>query len=139
MPRLSVWFVRTALLQLAVGFTIGALLLYNKGWPLNPALWRWLPVHIELLLLGWTLNLALGVAYWILPRFRSGPPRGAEWPVWLAYGLLNSGILAVCLAPWLSTPEWLAGSVVLLGRVAEALAAGIFAWQALPRIRPFGV
>ena len=43
----------------------------------QPALWRLLPAHIELLLLGWTLNLALGMAYWILPRYKTGAPRGA--------------------------------------------------------------
>ncbi len=137
MPRLSVWLVRTGLLHLAAGFTAGGLLLFNKGLPWHPALWRLLPAHIELLLLGWTLNLALGVAYWILPRYRSGPPRGAEWPMWLAFGLLNGGILTVCVAPWLGAPAALEATVVGLGKLAEALAAGLFAWQMLPRIRPF--
>ena len=62
MPRLSVWMIRTALVHLLVGFTLGALLLANKGVPIHPMVWRLLPIHIELLLLGWTLQLALGVA-----------------------------------------------------------------------------
>ncbi len=138
MPRLSVWYVRTALLHLAAGFTVGALLLFHKGLPLHPALWRLLPAHIELLLLGWTLNLALGMAYWILPRHKTGAPRGAAWPVWLSYGLLNGGLFAVCVAPWLPAPDAVEAAISLAGRTAEALAAGTFAWHALPRIKSHG-
>lgn len=134
MPRLSVWFVRTALLHLAAGFTVGALLLANKGLPLHPWLWRLLPAHIELLLLGWTLNLALGVAYWILPRFKIGAPRGQPWPMWAAYLLLNAGIGLVCGASLAAN----APILLLLGRGAEAAAAGLFAWHVLPRLKPLG-
>jgi hypothetical protein len=133
-PRLSVWFVRTALAHLMAGFTLGALLLINKGLPLHPALWRLLPAHIELLLLGWTLNLALGVAYWILPRFKLGAPRGPEGPVWAAYALLNAGVGLVCAASFASA----GGGLLLLGRGAETVAAGLFAWHALPRLKPHG-
>jgi hypothetical protein len=35
------------------------------------------------------------------PRYKAGPPHGSELPVWLTFGLLNSGVLAVCLAPWI--------------------------------------
>ena len=105
---------------------------------LHPALWRLLPAHIELLLLGWTLNLALGMAYWILPRYKTGAPRGATRPVWLAYGLLNGAVLVVCVAPWLPLSDAVEASLLMLGRTAEALAAGVFAWQALPRIKAQG-
>ena len=138
MPRASVWYVRTALLHLAAGFTLGGLLLLNKGLPLYPTIWRLLPAHIELLLLGWTLNLALGVAYWILPRFKIGPPRGAAWPIWLAYGLLNGAVLGVCLAPWLPLSGAAQAGLGLAGRIGEALAAVIFAGHALPRIKALG-
>jgi hypothetical protein len=137
-PRLSVWFVRTALVHLTAGFTIGALLLFNKGTPLHPALWQLLPAHVELLLLGWTLNLALGVAYWILPRYKTGPPRGAEWLVWLAYGLLNSGVLAVCLAPWIRVAEPAEAALLGFGKLCEVLAGAAFAGHILPRIKPHG-
>lgn len=92
MPRLSIWFIRAALIYLAVGFTFGALLLANKGFPISPQLWRLLPAHIELLLVGWTLQLAMGVAFWILPRIRA--TRGVVRPAWAAFALLNGGLLA---------------------------------------------
>jgi hypothetical protein len=133
-PRPSRWYVRTALLWLGLGFTFGALLLFNKGLPLHPALWRLLPAHIELVLIGWTLNLALGVAYWILPRFVHGAPRGLAWPVWTAYACLNAGVLLVCAAPW--TPG--GPALTLLGRAAQCAAAGLFAWHTWPRVKPHG-
>lgn len=131
MPRLSCWFIRTALLYLVAGFTVGAVLLFHKGVPLSPWMWRLLPAHIEFLLLGWTLQLALGVAFWILPRYLHGPGRGNETAAWLAFGLLNVGVLMVGLGWTLGLPSYLP----LLGRIAEALAAIAFAVHAWSRVK----
>jgi hypothetical protein len=127
--------VRTALLHLALGFGLGALLLVSREVTLHPAVQRLRPLHAEVLLLGWSVQLAMGVAFWILPRFRSGPERGREWPAWLAYGLLNVGVLATGVGLALTTPV----VTPLLGRLAEGLAALAFAVHAWPRIKPFGV
>lgn len=134
MPRLSVWMARTALLHLAVGFALGAVLLIHREWPLHGQVPRLRPLHAELLLIGWTVQLAMGVAFWILPRFRSGPERGREWPAWLAYLLLNVGVLTAGTALTVSGP----GALALAGRAAEGLAAAAFAAHAWPRIKPFG-
>jgi heme/copper-type cytochrome/quinol oxidase subunit 1 len=133
MPRFSVWAIRTALLYLVMGMTIGALMLWHKGMPLHPLLWRLLPAHIEFLLFGWTVQLVLGIAYWILPRFQA--ERGNPVLVWLALGLLNLGILLVSLAPFVTTP----GLISLYGRMAEIAGATAFALHAWPRIKPTGV
>jgi hypothetical protein len=133
-PRLSVWIIRTALLYLGVGFTLGAMILFQKGVPYAGSVWRLLPVHVEFLLIGWTLQLAMGVAFWILPRFILGAPRGDERLVWLAYALLNAGVLNVALGQWLRAPD----VIPLLGRAAEVLAAVAFAFHAWPRIKPHG-
>ena len=132
MPSLSCWFVRASLVHLAAGFTLGALLLFHKGVPWYPAAWQLLSPHIEFLLLGWTLQLAMGVAFWILPRDQHGPGRGNEGPVWVAFALLNVGVLMAGLG-------WMVGGPPLLpflGRLAEATAVLAFALHAWPRIRP---
>jgi hypothetical protein len=134
MPTVSRWFIRTGLLGLGLGFTIGALILFNKGWPLHPGLWRWLPAHIELALIGWTLNLALGVGYWSFPRFLHGAARGASGPIWMAYVLLNSGVVVGALGPLLSAPGWL----LTVGRFAQLAAAALAAASIWPRIKPHG-
>ena len=130
MPRLSVWMIRTALLALAAGATLGALQLAAPG---IAGVMRWRPLHAELLLVGWTVQLAFGVAYWILPRFRSGPERGREALGWAAFALVNVGILLVGVGR--SVAEW--QTAALAGRGAEGLAALAFAAHAWPRIKPF--
>src|SRR5574338_531253 len=122
MPRLSVWTLRAALLYLMTGFTFGALMLANKGIPFWPALWSLLPVHTEFLLVGWMAQLALGMAFWILPRFPGGS-RGNEKLALAAIVLLNIGLLLAALqvANPLALP---------LARLCEAGAGLLFALHA---------
>jgi hypothetical protein len=129
MPPLSIWFVRTALLYLALGFTFGALLLSNKGVPTMPALWRLRSLHIEILMVGWFIQFAMGVAFWIFPRWWHEPRRGDERGAYLAYGFLNTGIWLVALPPLLDWPNLF----VVAGRLAEVGAAVAFAWHIWPR------
>ena len=133
MPRLSCWFIRSALLYLAAGFTLGALLLAHKGLGFSPLMWRLLPLHMEMLLVGWFLQLAMGVAFWILPRFVQGPPRGNEKLAWLAFTLLNLGIGCA-----LTDAIFLVQGLALAGRVAELGAVILFVLGAWRRVRPFG-
>lgn len=132
MPRLSVWMIRAALIHLAAGFAIGALLLAHRGVPLHHAVPLLRPAHAEVLLVGWTMQLAMGVAFWILPRFRTGPERGDERPALLAFLLLNVGVVAAAAGG-------ISGlyPVSLGGRTAEGLAAAAFAAHAWPRVKPF--
>ena len=95
MPRLTVWMVRAALLHLGAGFTFGALMLLNKGAPVSGEIWRLLWPHVELVLLGWTLQLGMGVAFWIMPRFSGERRYGRVWLGWAAFGLLNAGVVTV--------------------------------------------
>ena len=138
MPRLSVWFVRCALAYLALGFTIGALMLFEKGVPVYPPLLRLLPAHIEFVFFGWTVQLAMGIAFWILPRFGGASrqtgdqPRGNEKAAWLAFILLNAGIWLAGIGAVLD----LVPVLLLLGRMCEAMAAVAFAVHAWPRIKP---
>jgi len=133
-PRLSAWLVRTALVYFGVGITLGALLLAGRELADGPWVARLRPVHAELLLYGWTLQLIMGVAYWILPRFRTGAERGHPVLPWAAYGLLNIGVPLASLG---TAPE--AGPfIMLLGRGLEILAAAAFVAHALPRIKAFG-
>ncbi len=132
MPRLSVWFIRLSLLYLLAGFTFGALLLANKGSGFAPWLWRLRLAHIEFLLVGWIAHLALGMAFWILPRFQSS--RGDVRPVWLALLLLNGGLLLASLSASLNLSSW----ILTAGRLAEIAAVAAFAWHAWPRVKPIG-
>ena len=133
MPRLSCWFIRAGLIHVMVGVTAGSLLLFHKGWPIHPLMWRLLPLHIECVFIGWTAQLALGVAFWILPRFHNPPERGNVALMWLAFALLNMGVGLVGVGASLAAPGW----VPVAGRLAEVGAALAFALHAWPRIKPF--
>ena len=134
MTRLSVWTVRASLLYLGIGFFIGALMLTQKGLPFDPFVLRLLPLHVEFVLLGWTLQLAMGIAFWILPRFSRRPHYGNQAFGWLAFALLNVGVLCASLGQWLGA----APVVALIGRLAELGAVLFFLRHAWPRIRPIG-
>jgi hypothetical protein len=132
MPRLSVWFVRASMIYLLLGFLIGALLLAQKGIPFYAPVWYLFPLHMEFLLVGWLIQLALGVAFWVIPRFSSGSSRGPVGLVWISFALLNAGILIGILQFWL--PD-----TVLVGRIAEVVAGILFVVGSWRRIKPHGV
>ncbi len=131
MPRLSVFAVRLSLCYLLLGFSLGAIMLANKGVPYAPWAWNLLPAHIDILLFGFIIQLAVGMAYWILPRYRGGS-RGNETVVWGSLALLNLGIWIVAWTGWFNLPlVWQAA-----GHLMEGIAAVLFALQAWRRIRP---
>jgi hypothetical protein len=132
MPRLSVWFVRASLLYLLAGFLIGALILAQKGIPYDSAVWTLFPVHMEFLLIGWFAQLAMGIAFWIAPRFSRGSPRGNANIVWASFVLINIGILLGILQLWF--PPY-----ILPGRLLEICAGVTFAIGLWRRIKPHGV
>ncbi|MBI3170914.1 MAG: hypothetical protein HYZ22_20735 [Chloroflexi bacterium] len=133
MPRLSMYFVRASLVYLTLAATIGGLLLANKGIMISPAIWSLLPLHIEFAFVGWMIQLAMGVAFWILPRFSHGALRGDERLSWLAITLLNTGIFLLVLQSLLGS-DWLA----FAGRIMELLALTAFAIGNWKRIKPMG-
>jgi hypothetical protein len=133
MPRPSVWFIRFSLVYLALGFTVGALMLANEGVPFNTNLSALLPGHIEILLMGWLVQLALGVAYWILPRFTRGLPRGNQAMAWSVLAGLNTGIMLAALGGIVNN-----AGVALAGRLLEAASVIAFLLVAWRRVRPSG-
>ncbi|MBI1278569.1 MAG: hypothetical protein GC179_10630 [Anaerolineaceae bacterium] len=135
MPRLSVWMVRTALLHLGVGVTIGALMLWNKGSLFDLRIWLLVSTHLELLIVGWLIQFALGVAFWILPRFTQEPRYGNVRRGWLGYILLNTGIILVVMSLLIAAFIQLQP----LGHFLEVIAASVLASVLWPRVKAFGV
>ena len=137
MPRVSRWFIRASLAYLVLGCTIGARLLWNKGLPLAPALGRLLPAHIEFLLVGWVIQLVMGVATWIFPRFGvRRAPHGSAAAAWSAFALLNLGVWLAGAGPVVAPGT---AGLALAGRLAEVAAAVLFAAGAWARVRPSGL
>jgi len=130
MPSLTRWYIRAAFIYLLLGFTVGALLLINKGIQLFPSLWRWLPVHIEFLLYGWVMQLTLGMAFWILPRYWQKPRRPKESYARAAFVLLNLGLWLVVAQAVLPVGRW----ALVAGKGLELGAVFCFALHAWRRI-----
>ena len=125
MPALSAWTVRAALGWLAAAAVVGALLLSRQSLG-HPEWGALIPAHAEMMMVGWMMQLAFGVAHWILPRRGGGDGRGATLPVLLVVLALNLGVLLVVLG------------AVLPGRILEGAGALGFAAQGIPRIRAAG-
>jgi len=133
MPRLSVYFVRASMIHLVLGFTFGGFLLANKGILLSPMIWALLPIHIEFTFIGWMIQLAIGIAFWILPRFSHNAPRGNEHWSWGTFILLNTGIICIVLQSLLGSQR-----LSFTGRVFEVLALAAFVIGNWHRVKPLG-
>lgn len=126
--------VRTALAWLAAAALMGALLLAGKGITVPAWAFRLFPLHAEAMFVGWMVQFAMGVGYWILPKYPRLPERGPVAPIWAAWLLLNAGVLLAGLG----RAAGLSDAIVTAGRGAELLAALAFAAAAWPRVKPFG-
>ncbi len=134
MPTLSRYFVRSALIWLAVGFTFGGLILAAKGGADTIWAWRLLPAHIMLLLLGWLVQLSMGVAYWILPRILLHERGRSRW-AWVSFGCFQVGLIGVALS---GLDLWLPELRALFMPAVIVIMLGVccFAIHAWPRIHP---
>lgn len=129
MAPLSIRALRLAILHLVVGLSAGALLLTHKGVTVLPLAGlrstELLRIHHHTLLFGWTVQLVMGVAYWILPTFGARTERGRDRAMLLAIVALNLGVV-------------LAGAGLrLTGWALQALAALSFGVHAWPRVKAF--
>ncbi len=122
--------IRVAFINLICGTTIGALILIQKGLPYFAGIWRWRSAHIEYLLVGWVLQLTMGISFWILPRFRDKARQPSKWQPILAIIVLNIGMWMICLSVPLSFPP----NIPFFGRILELLAILLYIFHAWRRV-----
>lgn len=124
--------IRLALVHLGVGATAGVLLLAARVAPAAAGTWSLRPAHADLLLTGWLLQLACGVAYWILPRIRGERPRAPAAHAGAA--LLNAGVAAAAVG----VAAGAGGAVLPWARAGEAAGLALVAASLWPRVRTAG-
>lgn len=137
MPTPSRLMIRLSFVYLLLGMVMGALMLIHKAYAIHPAVWMVLPVHIEMTIFGWIIQLTLGTAYWILPRFLEGSARGDSSLAYAMIALLNLGIIFVIADSLLL----FALPLDLAGRILELVAVGLFValhWNRIVTYRKTG-
>ncbi|MBI3979771.1 MAG: hypothetical protein HY331_16460 [Chloroflexi bacterium] len=128
MPRLPQLFIRTALGFFAAGILAGGTILFLKAFGVGVP-YVFVVEHVHVLMVGFMVNMVMGVAYWMFPR-----PRGVRYDERLAmagYWALNVGLVVRVVAEpadsfnlgavfrWLLAPSAVAqvvgGAIFLLG------------------------
>jgi hypothetical protein len=107
---------KTSLIYLLLGFVLGGVLMIAEatgaGWASS-----WSVVHTHILFVGWFVQFAIGIAYWLLPRRKTPEkPYGYnETLAYFAYGLINAGmILRILIEPFYFSGA-LQGAIVTAG------------------------
>jgi len=141
MPPIARTFVKAAFLYFLAAFLLGALMMLDRWLDFS----RWLGAltmsQLHLLVVGWITQLAIGVAYWMFPRFlkeQDPRPRGSDALAWFVLASLNAGLLLrFAIEPFylMDAKPWLAALMALAG-VLQALSACAFGWIIWGRIRP---
>lgn len=133
-------YIKTAILFLAAGLAIGVWMLVRRELYGRYATPFETSAHTHALLVGFVMEMILGVALWLFPRPEKGniryQPRLAE----AAYWLLTLGT-ALRVVGELARPSVdalaLRWTIVLCG-VAQTLGLLLFFYTMWPRIRPLG-
>lgn len=138
MPVEVRWFIRTSLLCLVFSTIVGtAYFSWNPIFGKPPPHFV-LPLHIHLGVVGWLVNLVMGVALWMFPMppgpGGSGRPRYSETRTRIAFLGINGGLLL----RFVSEPFQIASLEILSGilQTGGILICVAALW---PRIRPMNL
>ena len=140
MDPLSSLMVRASLLWLLTGVVIGGAMLTDRVLPGEWVLWL-APSHAHMLFVGWFLQFAVGVAYWLLPRRRTveRPLGYQERVALLGVTALNLGLaLRVIAEPVERTGQGtdLTLTLLIVSALLQVSAVAIFVRQLWPRVAP---
>ncbi|MGE5589608.1 MAG: hypothetical protein ACM3ZA_03105 [Bacillota bacterium] len=129
------WFIKSSLVYLGTGFLLGGILLVYKALAHRAVPSQWVTIHVHLLLVGFMVQLVMGVGYWMFPRVKDHW-FGERWAA-VSWGLLNVGLLLRFISePYLFGP-WrnAAALVTTLSALLQVAAGLLFASGMWPRIK----
>lgn len=137
MPRLTRWYLRSALFCFVAALLIGVLQAGRGLFTLPAVVNALTPVYFHLLMVGWVTQLIFGVVFWMFPKPSTARPRGSEGLGWATYALLNMGLLLRVVAePWQAlAPGALASSALALSAVLQWLAGLAFVANTWSRVK----
>jgi len=137
MPTLTRWFIKTGLIYFVLAMLVALTLKAQPvlGLPAFFAMLR--PVYFHIFMVGWVLQIIIGVSYWFFPRLAERS-RGNERLGWLAFAWLNAGLLlriaGEALLPSHSATFW--GWMLVLSAVLQWLAGIAYVLLIWKRVKP---
>jgi hypothetical protein len=137
MPRLTRWYIKSALVYLVVALLLGIVLALSNAVTLPP-FFRYLnPAFFHLFLVGWVTQMIFGVIYWMFPIITRARPRGNVRLGWASYILLNVGLLLRVFGEPLTSirPDAWFGWLLAASALLQWLAAVIFVTLSWPRVK----
>lgn len=141
MPRLTRYFIKTALVYLVASLLVGVLVLARAAFDLPSevaaAMAALTPVYFHLFMVGWVMQLICGMLFWMLPRQSKERLRGNERLAWLAFVTLNAGLIARAIGEPLAAlrPDLGAGWLLALSAGLQLIGGWAFIGNAWPRVR----
>jgi heme/copper-type cytochrome/quinol oxidase subunit 1 len=137
MPRLTRYFIKTALIYLAVSLLAGLLVAARAAFDLPSELAALTPVYFHLFMVGWVTQLIFGMLFWMLPRQSKERPRGDERLAWVAYVSINIGLILRAIGEPLVTlqPALGAGWLLALSALLQLTGGWAFIGSVWPRVR----
>lgn len=137
MPRLTRYFIKTALIYLAVALALGVLLAARSAWDLPAEISAFSPVFFHVLMVGWAAQLIFGMLFWMLPRYSKERPRGNEKLVWFAYVSINLGLVLRVIGEPVNSlqADWGLGWWLALSAGLQLLGGWAFILAVWPRVK----
>lgn len=137
MPPLTRLFIKTSLVYLVAALGAGLLLALRPLLSLPTVVGGLTPVYFHLFMVGWVMQIIVGVAYWMFPKWSKLLPRGHDALALATYGLLNVGLLLRVIAePAQVVSAWLGwGWLIVLAALLQWLAGLAFVANTWPRVK----
>jgi hypothetical protein len=102
MPRLTRWYLRSAFAYLVVAFLLGLWMAADSAFALPLTAARLHDLYLQVFMVGWITQLIFGIANWMFPTFSRRAPRRSSRLGWLAFALLNSGLIITIIMELIS-------------------------------------
>jgi heme/copper-type cytochrome/quinol oxidase subunit 1 len=133
-------FLKTAIVFLVAGLTLGVWLLVRRETGGAPSSTRELSAHTHALLVGFVMMVIAGVALWIFPRPSADDTTYRPVLASAAWWCLAPGTALRVIAEFLAgpAPEPFVRGCIVAGGLAQAAGLALVFWTLYPRIRAAG-
>ncbi len=134
MPKISRLFIKSGIIY----FFLGMILAFVAEMPFVNTGALLLPVYWHMIVVGWVTQIIMGVSIWMFPRIGKERKKTETTPAYLAFWLLNSGlILRFTIEPFipLFSANKAVSAVVLISALLHISAIISYITEIWPRVR----